>query len=579
MSNVPNETAAPAQLGATMRIDLSPELLEEAKRGKPRIEGRRRTQPIIGIPRARNVTAAGGIDFQQLLQNIYDACIITDLQGEIVMVNVRANQFFLAEPGQFTHESILSLICGADDGLLPTILETLEANRFVLMQAYCLRTDDSYFSAEISVNRLRLGGAEHLSFFVRDVTLRKEQEDRLRTGYTALQNSSSGIIITGLNGEIEYWNPAFLSLFAVTDEKQVEGHDLREFLCQPEMADEVIAITSSGATWSGELEMRCVDGSTFFGQASVTANLNADNEQVGMVLSVLDVTPQKRAQQQLQSYAAELREKNAQMQEDLNIASELHRTFLQDGLKVFPPDAKPDQALLQIHNLYRPSGTIGGDFYDIRAISEHEVAIFISDVMGHGIRSALVVATMRGLMEQLRPLAADPGALMTQLNATYTTIFQHINGNVIFSTALYAVIDTRSGLLRCANASHPRPYLLRRSESRCEHLSLSGSGRSAALGLFPDTRYTTRELPLTPGDLLLLYTDGLAEVESPHGELFESHRFTEALTARLGQKAEDLLAALVADAKTFSGQELFEDDVCLLAVEVERLGRVPSAQA
>lgn len=568
MNPEPKEPAVPSNpFGTTMRIDLSPEKLAEVKRGTARLESRRRTGPIITIPKPRAVTVSGGLDFQQLFQNIYDAAIITDLLGEITSVNVRANQFFNAEPGQLVHESILTLICNTDDSLLPTILETLKANRFVLIQAYCLRTDGSFFSAEISINRLRLGARDHLSFFVRDVTLRKEQEDRLRTGHTALQNSGSGIVILGLTGQIEYWNPAFLTSFAVTAAEQVEGHDLREFLCEPEMADQVIAATVSGQTWSGELEMRRADGTTFFGQVSVAANSNTDGEPVGMVLSVLDVTPQKRAQRQLQAYASELNVKNSQMQEDLNIASELHRAFLPSDFQAFPSNAQPEQVRLRMWNLYCPSGTIGGDFVDIRPLSETEVAVFISDVMGHGIRSALVVATIRGLLEQLRPLAGDPGALMMQLNATYATLFKQIGGDIIFSTALYAVFDTQTGLVRCANAGHPRPFILRRGEGRVEQLSFAGARRAPALGIFADSRYTTSDAQLEPNDLLLLYTDGLSEVENPAGDLYETRRLREMLEGSLRNPSAELLESLVADTKVFSGEETFQDDVCLVAIE------------
>lgn len=571
MDHEPKEPAAsPNPFGTTMRIDLSPEALEAAQRGaKQRPAADRRSGPIITLPKPRVATPTGGVDFQQLFQNIYDAALITDLDGEIVMANVRANQFFLAEPGQLAGESVLQWISGADAELLPTILETLKANRFVLMQAYCPRTDGTFFFAEISVNRLRLATKDHLSFFIRDVTLRKEQEERLRTGHTALQNSSSGILVTGLNGKIEYWNPAFISVFTLQGETKVEGRDLRELLCAPEALDDMIRTTGTGQTWAGELEMKRADGPTFFGQVSAAANLNADGEQIGMVLSVLDVTPQKQAQRQLQAYAAELHAKNAQMQDDLNIAGELHRAFLPSDFQVFPAGASPAEALLRVRNLYCPSGTIGGDFFDIQALSEHEMAVFISDVMGHGIRSALVVATIRGLIEQLRPLAGDPGALLTQLNATYTTIFKHIGGNVIFSTALYAVIDTRTGRLRCANAGHPRPYVLRRGRAQCERLALAG--RSAALGLFSDTRYATGEFQLATNDLLLLYTDGLSEVENASGELYDSGRFEKMLASQLERPAEQLLERLVSDAKEFSAQGIFEDDVCLLAIEAARL--------
>jgi phosphoserine phosphatase RsbU/P len=573
MTNEPDPAETGNTPGVTMRIDLSPDLLEEARRKKLAIEARRKSGPIATTAKPQVPSVTGGVDFQQLLQNIYDAVLITDMNGEIAMANVRANQFFLTNPGQLTRENVLSLIANTDETLLPTILQTLTANRFVLMQGYCLRTDGSYFAAEISVNRLRLSGRDHLSFFIRDTTLRKEQEERLRTGHNALQNSSSGIVITGLDGRIEYWNPAFLSFFALTEAQQVEGHDLHSFLCVPETLDEVIATTSSGEAWTGELEMRRLNGGTFFGQVAVAPNLNTNGDPVGMVLSILDVTPQKRAQQQLQAYATELHQWNSQMQEDLNIASELHQAFLPSDFRVFPKGAEPNNALIHIRNLYCPSGTIGGDFFDIRALSDHEVALFVSDVMGHGIRSSLVVATIRGLIEQLRTMAREPGAFLTHLNTTYTTIFKHIGGTVVFSTALYAVIDTESGILRCANASHPAPYVLRRNEARCERLSLAEPQGSAALGIFPDKGYTTREFQLSPKDLLLLFTDGLSEAEAPNGELYESRRFEEMLRSKLNSPVDELLNSLLADARAFSGREMFEDDVCLLAAEVERFSR------
>jgi sigma-B regulation protein RsbU (phosphoserine phosphatase) len=181
-----------------------------------------------------------------------------------------------------------------------------------------------------------------------------------------------------------------------------------------------------------------------------------------------------------------------------------------------------------------------------------------------------VVATIRGLIEQLRPVANDPGLLLTQLNATYSTIFQQIGGDVIFSTALYAVIDTRTGICRCANASHPRPYVLRRSEGRCEQLALGG-GRSAPLGIFPESSYVTNEVQLGPHDLLLLHTDGLAEVENLSGDLYETQRFDATLRANLHRPAAQLLETLIADAKAFSSSETFADDVCLVGIELERL--------
>lgn len=536
-----------------MRIELAPELLEKS-RHRNGIQ-----KPIPRMP----ASLPGDVEFQQLLHNIYDAVLITDMAGEIVMANVRANQFFLAEPGQLTSYNLLALVCGAEPALLATIQQTLESNRFVLLQAHCVRIDASVFPAEISVNRLRLSGKQYLSFFVRDITLRKQQEESLRTGHTALQNARSAIVITCLDGQIEYFNPAFLPFVGLDED--VQGRRIGEFLYETGLSDQLLAIIRSGKTWSGELQMRRADGMLLLAQASVAANTNAEGEAAGMVLSLLDITGQKRAQQQLEAYAAELNRRNAQMQEDLNIASELHQALFPLDFELFPRGASESEARLRFSHLYRPSGTIGGDFLDLRQVSEHEATLFIADVMGHGIRSALVVATLRGLLEELRATQNDPGQLLTQLNATYSSIFKRLGGDVIFATAFYAVVDTRTWVMRYANASHPLPYLLRRQQASIQ--KLQSAAPSAALGLFEKSVFVTGALDMAPGDLLLLYTDGLSEAENSSRDAYETARFEQQLQSNLKLPAAELLAFITEDARQFSDSGIFADDVCLLAME------------
>ena len=372
-------------------------------------------------------------------------------------------------------------------------------------------------------------------------------------------------MITGLQAQIEYFNPAFIPLVGLDAGADLQERRLCDFLCNGALIEQLIEMIRSGRTWSGELEMRRADGGLLFAQASVAANVNSEGETTGMVLSLLDVTAQKRAQQQLEAYAAELNRRNVQMEEDLTIASELHQALLPSDFVFFPRSACESEARLRFSHLYRPSGSIGGDFYDLRQISEHEAGLFIADVMGHGVRSALVVATLRGLLEEVRATQNDPGLLLTQLNATYSAIFKRLGGDVIFATAFYAVIDTRTGLLRYANASHPLPYLLRRQQERIERPQPAGP--SAALGLFEKTLFTTGTLEMAAGDLLLLYTDGLSEAENAGREAYESCRFEEQLRAALKAPAAELLEMVTEDARSFSQSGVFADDVCLLAME------------
>ncbi|NCC53585.1 MAG: serine/threonine-protein phosphatase, partial [Spartobacteria bacterium] len=235
-------------------------------------------------------------------------------------------------------------------------------------------------------------------------------------------------------------------------------------------------------------------------------------------------------------------------------------------------DSSVEDSALQFSTLYRPSGTVGGDFFDIRQVSKTQAGIFISDVVGHGMRAALVVATIRGLIEQLADVAHDPGAFFTQLNEAYTTIFQK-TPELMFATAFYLVIDTETGMLQYTDAGHPPPFLLQRSSGEVTRLTLSEGAKGPALGLCEEfgVVYKNDELQLKTGDMLLLYTDGISEAAGKGGEYDETGRFEEAVRERLAEQPDTLLPGLVMDAQLYSGKEEFMDDVCLLGVQLARI--------
>lgn len=562
-----------SHLMTTMRIDITPEALARAGKGAgvSTIKRPGGHTTVIRIPSKKAATTRiGGADFDQLLQNIYDGAVITDPHGEIHSANIRALQFFHCERESQMRGNVTALISGADASLLTTILQTLENDRFVLIQAYCLRRDGSLFPAEISVNRLPLSGSDCLSFFFRDITLRKEAEERLRTVNTAIQNASSGIAITDLKAVLTYCNPASLRLWNVADAEAALGRDMREFLAQPERVAEVIAAIDRREHFAGEVEIRRPDGSLVDAHVSVAPNLNTDGELVGMVWSLLDISEQKRARQQLERYARELSERNRQMENDLSMARDIEQALLPKEYPLFPPRAAPDQSCVRFGHLYIPSGLVGGDFFDVLPLTGTQVGLFISDVMGHGMRAALVVATIRGLIEQLLASASHPGEMLTRLNQAHTHIFRQ-TGEVMFSTAFYGVLDIVSGRLLYAGAGHPPPILARGAAGTSVSLLAFHEGvLGPALGLFDDSVYGQEECRLEPGDRLVLYTDGIYEAQGPRGEEFDTARLLESLRRGLAQPVAGMLEALVAEVQIFSGSTGFEDDVCLLGVELAR---------
>lgn len=568
-----NEQAPEENFSSTMRIDITPHLKEAlAQQGLAGPTPTRRMGRVtIKIPKKPGEAAEiGSPDFQEILQNVYDATLITDLNGRVVSVNPRAVQFFRGDRVDLRSQNIVDLISGADPNLVPMIRKNLENDRYTLIQAFCLRSDETIFPAEISANRLRLSGHDYLSFFIRDISWRKEAEERLRTGYTAIQNSGGGIAIADLAGNISFCNPAMSRLWGVEDAEALLGRNLRDFFLDPAQADGIFQSVTERQTWSGEIEMQRADQTTVCAQGSVAPNLNADDEITGMVLSVLDITSLKEAQFQLQRFAEELQQKNDLLESDQNMAREIQQAFLPRRQPVFPADASLEDSALRMAHLYLPSGAVGGDFFDILTLSDNEVGIFISDVAGHGMRAALVVATIRGLIEELSSMATDPGAFLTQMNRAYNGIFSQTE-QLTFTTAFYTVLDLRTGEMRYTTAGHPFPYVLHRRQNQVTLVASSGGAKGPALGLFEEAAYQTGSALLTPDDLLFLYTDGLSEVEGPGRELYEDHKMAQALEKNMALTPEVLLPEMVEDARRHSGRQDFEDDVCLLAVQIARL--------
>ncbi|MFI5356975.1 MAG: PP2C family protein-serine/threonine phosphatase [Opitutales bacterium] len=268
--------------------------------------------------------------------------------------------------------------------------------------------------------------------------------------------------------------------------------------------------------------------------------------------------------QELQVRQAEIAARNRQMEDDLRMAREVQLALMPHE---FPACRAPDGGALRFAQLFEPAGGVSGDFFDVFPVSAYAAGIIVCDVMGHGVRSALVTAMVRTLIEQLRPHAGDPAVLLTRLNAGLTQMLQSA-GDLIFVTAGYMVVDTVTRSLRYAQAGHPAP-LLWQAQSRCA-APLAGVVRieGPALGLIPDHAYVAEEWPFATGDRLLLFTDGAFEVANSAGEEFGQERLAAAWAGAATQELGPALGAVKAGAAGFAAGQPFADDVCLVACEL-----------
>ncbi|MDQ3623547.1 MAG: fused response regulator/phosphatase [Verrucomicrobiota bacterium] len=299
---------------------------------------------------------------------------------------------------------------------------------------------------------------------------------------------------------------------------------------------------------------------------------------IDLLLSTYETAVQKnlelsKAKETLEIQAEQLRERNEQMQADLDLARELQSAFLPRQYPVFPACSSPEQSALRFCHRYFTTTELGGDFFEILAVSDTQAGVFICDVMGHGVRAALVSAIVRGLVEELKPSAADPGKLLTEVNASLCAILKQTL-TPLFATAFYLVADVARGVVSYANAGHPSPFHLRRAAGALEPLTCGEGKPGPALGIFKEAAYSEYRRPIAPQDLVMLYTDGLYEVEGADGKFYDLQQLHAAISRRSALPTTQLFDELLAEIRQFGARHDFEDDMCLVGIELARL--VPS---
>lgn len=280
----------------TMRIDIPPNLktAQNLTNKKRRVEAL--TDSPHPIPAQRKTQSSlGDPDFQELFQSVYDGAVILSMTGKVIDANIRAINFL-----QYTREELLSLnlthiISGSDDSTLSTLQSYIKEDRFILIQAYCARKDKELFPVEIAVNPLTVGGTEYFCCFIRDITWRQQAEETLKTVNTAIQNAATGIVITDLNGQIDYANQAAGHLYG--GHETLVGQNVQTLFQDKTGFPDILTTIKTGKNWAGETLTTRKNGSPLHVQIAIAPNRNSDDEITGMILSLLNISDRIRAQE------------------------------------------------------------------------------------------------------------------------------------------------------------------------------------------------------------------------------------------------------------------------------------------
>jgi PAS domain S-box-containing protein len=417
---------------------------------------------------------------------------------------------------------------------------------------------------------------------VEDITARKEAEEKLRFSEMRFrsiwQKSFEGMRLTDEHGIMLAVNPAFCQIAGLPAEELVG----RPFTAIYAPSEDVAEMTKKYQWRFTEkkieilLERHVALRSGKIVDVELSNSFIEVEEGRSLLLSLVrDVTVRKQAEErerkasvELARSQAELRKKNDILEDDLKMARDIQQAILPQQYPTFPPGADEESSLLHFCHRYHPSGQVGGDFFNVLALSETQAGLFLCDVMGHGVRSALVTAMVRGLVEELRPIALDPGQLLTRINSDLRAILQQ-TGSPLFTTAFYLVADLARRQIFYANAGHPKPFLIHRLSGMVEVLKYADGKARPALGLFADSTYPTVSCPLSAGDLVMLFTDGLYEVEGAEvGQPFSQDLLLEAVRKHASLHGSELFTAILSEIQQFSASHEFSDDVCMVGMEV-----------
>ncbi len=260
----------------------------------------------------------------------------------------------------------------------------------------------------------------------------------------------------------------------------------------------------------------------------------------------------RRYMDQREALARTVRQQRDDLLRDVELAAQVQRLFL--------PSGKPAIPGLEIAGMMHPARVVGGDYYDYIPLDGHTLQAVIADVSGKGVPAALLMSATaaamrfgashdRNMLEQVQRL--NTGILLASDDERYVTL-------------MIAEIDTHRRMIRYVNCGHNPALLFRASTGTLTRLNSS----CPPLGLSPQEICELASADLSPGDVVVFYTDGVTEAENRLSEEFGMERLSATVRSGSSLSAEDLMTSIYNAAADFCGDN-FNDDVTILVVKCD----------
>lgn len=238
-----------------------------------------------------------------------------------------------------------------------------------------------------------------------------------------------------------------------------------------------------------------------------------------------------------------------ELERDLDLARQVQHGFL--------PAARPALAGYTFYNYYKPANHVGGDYFDYVQLPDGRLAIIVADVVGHGVAAALLMAKLASEMRFSLATHRSPGQALKDLNDH----FSKLELEERFVTLVMCVLDPQNHEVTMVSAGHMPPIV---RGSRGEVREIGDEAVGLPLGIIEGMDYDEAKFTVQPGEIVLLYTDGVTEAMNLQDDEYTIPQLKK-MIARPAESIDSLAETILTDVRRHMGQRAQYDDMCLVA--------------
>jgi PAS domain S-box-containing protein len=519
-------------------------------------------RPDGGVVVFRDITAAkqGEDRLRASLKQLEDLRYAVDQASLVAMTNragtiIEVNDKFCEVTGYSREELI-----GQNHRILKSgyhsesfyreLWRTISSGR-VWRQRICNRAKDGrHFWVDTTIVPLLLDGEPDRYLALRtEITEHMRKEAELVRLSNAVEQTADAIMITAPDGTIQYVNPAFEATTGYSRAEAIgQSPRLLRSGKQPrEYYDVMWRTILRGQVFRGSPINRRKNGELYQAEQTITPIKDSEGRIEYFVAVIKDVTDRVRVEQQ-----------------------EIEMRYASDVQRRLYPAGPPEFDGLDVAAATFPALATCGDYYDFLALPNGSLGVVIGDVSGHGLGPALIMVETRACLQFLSQEYADPGEVLTRINAT----LYHDLEEGRYVALILARLDLQHRRLVYANAGHTAAYHL----DRLGNVKAVMESGGPPAGMMRDVVYTvTENPPLDDGDIVVFLTDGVTESEDPSGNPFGSDAAIGVIRDHLEASSDDLVRHLRDAARAFAGGAPQQDDITLVVCRMSAANgaRVP----